>query len=492
MASPPTSRLPPALASAAPLAPARGGRSARGRTSNLARLGWAALGSGLALALVTTNPLPTAAALLSLALIVGLLFQPGQPPVLAFICFMQWLQAAALVFYADALGVELYTLSEASSIELATYLSLGWVSALALGAAAVVRRIPAAKLASATSHTVSVQRLTLAYLGFALAMPVLSSLAPGSARQLVVAANAFRYVLIFALVVYGWTLRRGRLLVSSVLLFEIMTGFLAFFSEFKTPLFVLALALLSLGYRPNARQYLALGAVFCVTLYLGVIWSAIKLDYRQVLSGGEDAQRIVASTEEQIETFLGLVGSLDQALLAEGAEKLVLRLAYVEYFALTLDHVPRHTAHEDGRLWGKALMHVLMPRLLFPDKPILESDTVIAERYTGVNLGSGKGTSISLGVPAETYVDVGYPLMFAVALLLGALYGLGYRSMMARTEGGALAQGAAVALHLGMTSVGAAAPKVLGGYLTMWVVFLVAWRVGWRPLQRWIRLRPRP
>lgn len=448
----------------------------------------------LAGALATTNPELTCAAVLSLALMVRLLWHPGMPPVLLFICFMQWLQGALQTLHADFLGVELWTLSYARHIEEASYYTLGWVSTIAIGAYLVTRRLPSQSPASATGVTLSLRRLLVVYGVATVALQILEVVMPSQGKQVVTALATLRWALVFTLFTYGWSASGGWVIAVGVLAAEVMVGFLSFFSDFKAPLFVFAIALVSVGYRPTARQYAVLAAVSVLTLYLGVVWSSIKIDYRNELSGGQGhrVQQVVIDTEERIEAFVSLVGSLDNATLGRGAEALVSRLAYVEYFAYVLGYVPRVAPHEGGRIWLNALAHVFMPRILFPDKPALESDTVITERYTGLSLGgSNTGTSITVGLPAETYVDLGPGLMFVVPLLLGIMYGAGYRYLMLERHAGPLAQGAAVALLISYTSVGSASTKVLGGYLSMLIITLVLWRLGSPILVRFLRVQVR-
>jgi hypothetical protein len=215
------------------------------------------------------------------------------------------------------------------------------------------------------------------------------------------------------------------------------------------------------------------------------------MDYREQLSGGQQTQAVEVSTSEQIDIFVGLIGTLDAELLEDGADRLVSRIAYVEYFGFVIDHVPRFRRHEGGRLWGNALAHVLLPRLLFPDKPSLESDTAVAERYTGLRLSSGRATSITIGVPAEAYADVGTPWMLLIAGALGLLYGTMYRFFITRRECGAFAQGIVVAMHLTLSSVGASAPKLLGGYLTVSIVAFAGWWLGWPSFAKFVHFRPR-
>lgn len=447
----------------------------------------------LALSTATVNAGPTIAAVLSFALIVQLQWRPGLPPALLFMCLMQWLQGALMVLHADFLGVDLRTQTLARHIEEATYYTLGWVAMIAVGAFLVTRRITVASAATTTSIHFSFRRLLVVYAVWTFALLAVGPVAPAQLHQVVETLEVLRWALVFAIFAQGSSMPYGGVIVVGILGFEIVVGFLSFFSEFKIPLYVVALALMSAGYRPTPRQYATLAGVFVVTLYLGIVWSSIKMEYRNELNGGRgtSTQEVVLTTGEMIDAFIGLVGTVDAERLEKGADQLVRRIAYVEYFGYVLGYVPSVRAHEDGRLWLNALGHVLIPRLLFPDKPGLESDSMITERYTGIDMGDNPGTSITIGVPAETYVDLGPVWMFAVPLLLGVMYGSVYRFFVTKRYGGPIAQGTAVAFHLSLTSVGAASTKILGGYLSLLIVTLLLWRFGWPFLARLLRVQVR-
>jgi hypothetical protein len=79
---------------------------------------------------------------------------------------------------------------------------------------------------------------------------------------------------------------------------------------------------------------------------------------------------------------------------------------------------------------GAALAHVFMPRVLFPDKPGLPSDSDMVRHYAGVWVaGAEQGTSIAFGYVAESYVDFGLPFMFLPMIVWGVFVGLAYRAM---------------------------------------------------------------
>jgi hypothetical protein len=166
---------------------------------------------------------------------------------------------------------------------------------------------------------------------------------------------------------------------------------------------------------------------------------------------------------------------------------MVLRVTYVNYFAMCLDNVPANLPHENGRLWWGAIKHVLMPRLFFPNKASI-NDSDRTSYYTGVMVaGEESGTSISIGYMGESYIDFGMIGMFIPVLLLGMFYGGVYRYFAQGRR--LILLGFAIAttiLVFGAYSLETSNIKVLGGNLTALIVFgLFAW-LGAPLVWRWI------
>lgn len=471
----PARSLPPRVAPVP--APARG-----------LRFGYLALLPAVAIALATANPTLTVAAVLTLALVIRLLWRPGQPPALVLACGLQWIQAALMTLHADVRGVEVWTMSYSRSIELSTYVTLGWVFSTTVGAWLVTRNLMPSTVAASSTSPISMQRLLMVYGAWTIAEPVLAHTMPVSMLQVYFAMASMRFALVFAVFTHGWRQLSWRPIIILVLLFEVGVGFLGFFANFRLPLYVFALALATAGYRPTLRQWVGFAVVFTLTVYLGVVWSAIKMDYRDRISGGlgHRTQEVRVSVEERAESFLELLGTVDGRVLADGAEALVTRLSYVEYCAYVLDYVPSVVDFERGKLWGRAITHVLVPRMFFPDKEPLPDDTAVTERYTGLNLGSGSGTSISIGIVGESYIDFGLLGPIAMGFLFGIMIGFGYRFFIVQRHYGVLAQGIAVSMCLTFGSIEAGPAKTLGGFLSLFLISAVTWRLFLPPLWPWL------
>src|SRR5437868_4534154 len=69
------------------------------------------IGLGCVLTYITANPLLTLASLLVLLLIVALLWRPGEPPILVFVCGYQWLQVSMILINGDINGLPVTRIS---------------------------------------------------------------------------------------------------------------------------------------------------------------------------------------------------------------------------------------------------------------------------------------------------------------------------------------------------------------------------------------------
>jgi hypothetical protein len=100
--------------------------------------------------------------------------------------------------------------------------------------------------------------------------------------------------------------------------------------------------------------------------------------------------------------------------------------------------VPSILPHTNGAILADALTHIVTPRVFFPDKPELMSDSEKVRKYSNMRVaGRESGTTIAFGYSAEAYIDFGIPLMFlpvfAFGVFLGAMYAL-FRSIIWHRE----------------------------------------------------------
>jgi hypothetical protein len=115
----------------------------------------------------------------------------------------------------------------------------------------------------------------------------------------------------------------------------------------------------------------------------------------------------------------------------DSLQVLVDRLWAIHYPAMAIERVPFVIPHTDGQIISDALVHLVTPRFLYPDKADLPSDSDMVRKYSGVNVaGAETGTSIAFGYAAESYVDFGLPWMFVPVLVWGFVIGIAYQAWL--------------------------------------------------------------
>ena len=456
-----------------------GRRGEGAQPAGLSRSVLACLLGASVLGLLTSNPALTATAFLVLIAVVVLLWRTGAPPVLLFIAGIFWLQAATKVLHADLLGIPVADMAlNPATIDDAILLSLLSVLGLAAG-----MRIGMGRPRPDTWNRVAsdTESLSLHRLWAAAVVVWIAALMAGSfafelsaARQLLLALASVKWVFIFALACVVFLRRRGYGLLGVVVLAELVVGFTGFFAEFKEVLFVLVIAVLTVRPHLSLKRLPTLLAGVALILGLGLVWTTIKPELREFLNAGTGQQVVLRSPTERVLGLLDRLGELEVGEVASASERLAERLAYVDYFAVVLGYVPSVRPHEGGALLGSAVRHVLTPRLLFPNKPPLPSDSEITSRYTGLNVPSDdEGTSINVGLPAEAYIDFGPIFMFLPILGIGLLCGLAYR-VLTRADGGSivLSYGFAIAVLIDLPNAGAIS-KLSGALLARSMVLLL-------------------
>lgn len=442
------------------------------------------------LGLFTANPLLTAGSLLTLGGLVALLWRPGEPPVLLFAVGYQWIQVSTRIFHANVVGTDVAVLSATSTVYDAIPLGLVSLLVLAAGMRLVLRKLPITSPAETASETerFSVRKAVVLYVvAMVLSVAIDRSIVWGSGMQQILGAMmGIKWVAYFLLAYLVLRRRSGWIFLLAATGLEFVQG-VGYFSEFKTVFFVLTLAVFTARVRLSTGTLIGGGVVLGIMLVLGSAWISVKMEYRDFLTQGERTQRTVVSQDEALAQFVDLVAQLDRHTIVEGFEPLAQRLAYVDFFALSMDYVPVVKEHENGKVWWDSVRHILMPRILFPDKPVLPSDSEFTMKYTGVRLASGdEGTSVSIGYVGESYIDFGIPWMFIPVFLLGIMWGFIYKYFVTRSLWALFGYSFAVAALLGAYKFEAAGIKLLGGMVMQFIVLALILRFAEEPLGRWM------
>lgn len=474
-----------------PLAPAQ--RARPRRASAMSPTAWGVVVLAMVAGMATSNPLLTPAAIAVLALLFRLLRRRGETPVLLFAMGMQWAQVTAKVFEADYFGVPVNELGHSVTIATAVWLGLAGVSVVAIGMHLAIRNLhtPANRLVDAGLKSLSVERLfSLHLLMLALAITaerLAWSLLP--LAEILRALGDIRWAFYFLLGLTTIRMRRkGSYFLASTAI-EFVLG-IGYFSGFKTVLFMAMIAAIAAGRRLNFRSGMVVTVAASVTLFIALAWQSVKGKYRAYLDQGTHQQVVLVSTEDQVATFTHLVGGLETDQLTGSVRSLLDRLAYVDFFADVLARVPAELPHEGGALLWKAIVHVLKPRILFPDKAVLPSDSDETSYYTGRYLASGaQGTSFSLGYMVEQYIDFGPWLMFLPILVFGVVWGGMYRYCLTRAQPLAFRFAFASALLLFTYEFEMAEIKLVGSTLMHFIVFALFMRYALPRVVPWLTQR---
>jgi hypothetical protein len=256
----------------------------------------------------------------------------------------------------------------------------------------------------------------------------------------------------------------------AVMVLEVALGFTGYFAGFREPLIMAAIAMFEVFDRRDIRHW---GFAAVLALVLGassLVWVSVRGQLRQEM----DEEVVTASRIERFDrarTVSSGLLSRSAADYVNSMQVLIDRLWAIHYPAMAVERVPFVIPHTDGQIIHDALVHLVTPRFLYPEKPDLPSDSEMVRKYSGVNVaGAESGTSIAFGYAAESYVDFGVPWMFVPVLIWGFLVGIAYQAWLAVIRHRELAIAlVTVTFWLTLYLFERSWAKTLGGTVTMMV-----------------------
>lgn len=448
---------------------------------------WWLVTATLVLSPLTANPGLTASGILLVPVFFALLRRSGEPPALLFAAGYQWLQVFTPVVNANVAGMQMAEAPLAPNLDVAAYLGMLALLFLAFGMriGRGRRRLDLRDAALRDGVPFSVWKLLVAYAGAhaVSAGAVMLGGMVGGLRQPLMVLDTLKTSVVFLILWAGLRDRRFRPLAGTVVAIEIFLGFMGFFSGFKEVLFLGIVAALTVSVDLRRLLRPKVMVIAGATIMASVVWQAIKVDYRDFLNQGTRQQVVLVSPVARLTYLANRLVSLTSEDLRRGLESGVQRTGYLEFFGHTIATVPARVPYQEGRLWGEAIMHVLTPRLLFPNKAAVNDSDRVNE-FSGITVaGADQGTSISLGYVAESYIDFGPYLMHVPVLLLGVLWGWSYRTLATTGRRRLLSLAFAVSFVLsGAILFESSNIKIVGGAITTLLVGWVLLRYG----SRWI------
>jgi len=375
----------------------------------------------------------TGAAVAVLFLVWFLLASGEGPPVLALALTYQWMQVSIGIFYTTITGRELDAMLE-TEWQTMVLIGLGCIVCLTVsifyGIVLARRRLVPAE--DAPGRAFSGTLVWAAYAASLLLTGIVQELAwqYPAFTQAILAVTFSHLALLFVLTRRFTRPRFQWEKLAAVMALEVALGFTGYFAGFREPLIMAAIAMFEVFNRRDIRHWgfaAALGVVLAVS---SLVWVSVRGQLRQEM----DEEVVTASRIERFERARTISSGLltqDLSDYLNSFEVLIDRLWAIHYPAMAVERVPFVLPYTEGQIIHDALVHVVTPRFLYPDKADLPSDSEMVRKYSGVNVaGSESGTSIAFGYAAESYVDFGLPLMFVPVLIWGFLVGVAYQAWL--------------------------------------------------------------
>lgn len=369
------------------------------------------------------NPAIFLCCLVTFFMLVILVWKNANPGILLFSVLVQWAQVFAFVVWMNDMGWDIDRISPHGAVAVVC-------SCLGLIVMGVVFHfglkkidLPSMEQLHQQAKRINERKVLIIYLfcTFFLSGAGLAFRGAGGFTQILMTFSSVKWVFFMVYAYVVWINKKNRFILVLIVLFEFVTSLYSFFSSFKDVTYFTILVAMTFVRSVNFKQIIYGLLVLTALLFFFMTWTAIKKDYRDFLNKGTKQQVVAVSRSAAFNKIGEKIGKLTWQDYQNVTGAFLYRVQYVFHLARTMDRVPEVLPHENGQVWWDNVSFVLMPRLLFPDKPIYEA-TIKTNKYTGFHYtGLKQGTSFSLGYFADGYVDFGYFGMF-IPLVLLSLY----------------------------------------------------------------------
>lgn len=390
-----------------------------------------------------------------------MLHDPG-PPVAGLAFANQWLQVMA--------GIVWFILSGRKVMEMRTpeyrpmvIIGLICIACLFTGfyVASGNRRKSRARVRAWKALPWTTTQMAVIYVTLAAVSGLLTEIAWSTSglTQAILVFSRVRYVLLFLLVTRLVRPPAKWWLIAATIGLELALGFAGFFADFREPLIIAAVAVFGALDRRQAKTWVIVACLGLLAISSALIWTAIKPIIRKNYVGySTRSERLNA-----VLTVTGITFARTPDIWKYEGDSMVSRIWSVYFPGLALTRVPSVLPYENGAILRGAIENVLAPRLFFPEKPVLPSQSDEVRKYSGVWVGGREtNTSYAFGYAGESYVDFGIPYMFLPIFVFGLLFGFAYRFFNSRIKHDELRTGLLIVLTW----------STLGIYEASWVMLI--------------------
>lgn len=388
----------------------------------------------------------------------------------------QWVQVCLKVIYGALTGVSLESLTKyPENITSAFYLSVFTLFFLALGMQQRLKRIQFSWQAISNSlDQYNTKKYFIFYILFNVFSAFLFSFRfsiPGLFQAIAI-LSYFRWTLFIILFLLVHKKQQLVLPFWVLVFFEFSASFFSFFAGFKAIIIYLFIGYLSLNII-SKRKLILLGLYSYLAYIFALIWTDIKQDYREFLNQGTRTQAIVVSKDDARGYLINTISTYDFSRMKEAQKDLIDRISYIDFFSAAQSYVPLQIPHENGNVLRQSIMHILMPRIFFPSKPIVE-DSKHLTKYTGIYFPSfAEGASFSLGYAGDFYIDFGPIWMFIGVFLFGYIIGAILLSIHNTSLNVLWSFGALTASFDLLYKFENSQIKFLGNLIWFWIIFIL-------------------
>ena len=212
---------------------------------------------------------------------------------------------------------------------------------------------------------------------------------------------------------------------AGLLVVEIVLGITGYYAGFREPLIMAALAFLEFFDRRNVRHWVTITSLVVLMAVLGAAWIGVRVEYRRRFEVDDKFGNNRSARIDLLRASISDWAGQGRREMMQDIDRFVDRLWTIYYPALAISRVPSVLPHTNGQLMIETLQYVFEPRLFFPDKPDIKSDSEMVRKYSGVWVaGEDQSTDIAFGYVAESYVDFGIPMMFVPMFIWSTFVGV--------------------------------------------------------------------
>lgn len=456
------------------------------------------LAVGLAMVVVapfTPDPIEFAVGAFVPWLVLRIAGTPTLPAAVVFYLLWQWLQVYARTLVGATDGEEMARGLFGPWVVNAYWYMLASIVVLALAMRAILGNARPTTPRQATAHLAwRPVDLFLFYLGSLLvssAGRLLADFIPALDQPMEAVA---RIKIIALLMLFGGVLsaHRGLVFLLAAVMVELVIGFSGLLGDFRSVFIILFISALAVRIRWTAITSIVVAVAAILLIVLGLFWTSVKAEYREIATGSDDSQNVKMSLDTRFGYLGSRVASAGDIDWGQASYALLNRLAYVDIFGSVIGVKLVSPEQGEFRQWSDALGHVFQPRFLFLDKRSL-SDTEVFVRLARGDISEQMrtATSISVGYMSENYVDLGFPGMLAGVFMIGLFVAAACRYFMAVPLPWIVREGIILAFiyAIGANGVEISLPKLLGATVMTFAVYALLIRFAFPVALRWLDVK---